>query len=49
MMAKSQILEEIRMTLNTDGIDINDVRDNLQQLVQRGETGDASAVMALGC
>ena len=35
------------MTLNTEGIDINDVRDQLSQLVQRGETGDASAVMAL--
>jgi hypothetical protein len=42
-----RILEETKMTLNTDGIDINDVRDNLQQLVQRGETGDANAVLAL--
>jgi len=28
-----QILEEIRMTLNTDGIDMKDIQENLQQLV----------------
>ena len=35
------------MTPNTEGIDINAMRDNLQQLVQRGEKNDASAIKAL--
>ena len=34
-------------TLNTEGIDMKDVHENLQQLIQQGETGDANAIMAL--
>ena len=41
------ILEERKMTQNTEGIDMNNVRDQLSQLVQQGEAGDANAIMSL--
>ena len=43
-----RIFEDKEMTtLNTEGIDMKDIRENLQSLVQQGEAGDTSAIMAL--
>jgi hypothetical protein len=42
-----QISEESRMTLNTDKMTTGELRENLQQLVHQGETGDTNAIMAL--
>ena len=43
-----RIFEDKSMTtLNTKGIDMKDIHENLQQFVQQGENGDANAIMAL--
>ena len=43
-----RIFEDKEMTtLHTEGIDMKDAHENLQQLVQQGESGDANAIMAL--
>ena len=39
--------QETNMTEPTNRIDMNNVCDQLSQLVQQGETGDANAIMAL--
>ena len=41
-----QFLEEIKMDLNTEQ-NIDEVRENLQQFLQQGETGDTNAIKAL--
>ena len=41
------IEEDANMKTTTNRIDVNEVRDQLSQLVQQGESGDANAIMAL--